>query len=58
MENNLLTVPEAAQMLRLSEHTVYLWLRSGKLKSVRPGRKWLIPREEVDRLLNVTETDE
>lgn len=49
---NLLTVPEAAQMLRMSEHTIYIWLRSGKLKSVRPGRKWLIPKEEIDRLLS------
>jgi excisionase family DNA binding protein len=49
---NLLTVPEAAQMLRMSEHSIYLWLRSGKLKSVRPGRKWLIPKEEIDRLLS------
>jgi len=49
---NLLTVPEAADLLRVSQHTIYLWLRSGKLKSVRPGRKWLIPKEEIDRLLS------
>ena len=55
---NLLTVPEAAQMLRMSEHTIYLWLRSGKLKSVRPGRKWLIPKEEIDRLLSTDGTNE
>ncbi len=52
METTLLTVPEASKLLRVSEHTVYLWLRSGKLKSVRPGRKWLIPKEEIDRLLS------
>lgn len=51
MENNLLTVPEAAKLLRVSEHTIYLWLRSGKLKSVRPGRKWLIPEDAVRELL-------
>lgn len=51
MESNLLTVPEAAQMLRMSEHTIYLWLRSGKLKAVRPGKKWLIPEEEIRKLL-------
>lgn len=51
METKLLTVPEAAKLLRVSEHTIYLWLRSGKLKSVRPGRKWLIPEEEIQKLL-------
>lgn len=56
METTLLTVPEASKLLRVSEHTIYLWLRSGKLKSVRPGRRWLIPEEEIQKLLDANKS--
>ena len=45
MEKTLYTVGEAAEILRVHYQTIYKWLRSGELKSVRPGLKWLIPAE-------------
>lgn len=54
----LYTVPEAAEALRMHEQTIYKWLRSGKLKSVRPGLKWLIPESEIQKFLSGQKTDE
>lgn len=56
MGEKFLTVSEACDRLRLARVTIYGWLRSGKLKSVRPGKRWLIPESEIDRFL-AYETD-
>jgi excisionase family DNA binding protein len=41
VDNSVLTVPEAAEVLRVSERTVRLWIHEGrggvKLKATRPG---------------------
>lgn len=46
-----LFVHEAALVLRVSEWTVRRWVRSGRLRSVRPGRRRLVSREDVERLI-------
>jgi excisionase family DNA binding protein len=51
----LLTVPEVAERVRVSEATVREWLRSGRLKGTRPGGTrlgWRIPEAEVERFLS------
>lgn len=48
------TLQETAEILRLTEHTIYLWCRSGKLKASKPGRKWLIPASEIQKIINGT----
>ena len=48
----LYTVEEACEILRVHYQTLYKLLRSGELKSVRPGRKWLIPESEIKRFLD------
>jgi excisionase family DNA binding protein len=51
----MLTVAEVAERLRASVDTVRRWLRSGKLRGVKPGGSRLgyrIPESEVRRLLN------
>ena len=53
----LYTVEEAMELLRIARVTLYGWLRSGKIKSVRPGKKWLIPESEITRIL-ADKTDE
>lgn len=45
------TVPEAAALLRISTTTLRNWIAQGVLVAIRPGRNWLIPRREVERLL-------
>lgn len=51
MDKKLYTVEEAAELLRVHYQTIYKWLRTGELKSVRPGRKWLIPESEIQKFL-------
>jgi excisionase family DNA binding protein len=53
-----LTVPEAAERLRVMPETVRRWLRSGRLKGVSLGSDragWRIPESEVRRLLGLDE---
>ena len=44
---------EAAMTLGLCLNTIYKLLKQGKLKAVKLDRKILIPRYEIDRLLNI-----
>jgi excisionase family DNA binding protein len=42
---------EAALALHVSTWTVRRWVREGRLRSVRPGHRRLVSREDVERLL-------
>lgn len=44
-------VAEAAKLLGLGRNTTYTLLRSGRLRSVRVGRRLVIPRSEIDAFL-------
>jgi len=48
-----LTCAEAAEILRVTRHSIARYTREGKLPGVRlpGGRKILIPRESVDHAL-------
>ena len=46
----LLTVSQAADALSASTQTIRNWIRSGRLRGVRIGNRFLIPRHEVDRM--------
>jgi excisionase family DNA binding protein len=45
------TTEELAEYLKLSEQTIRLWIKQGKVKSFKFGRAHRIPIEEVKRLL-------
>jgi excisionase family DNA binding protein len=48
------TVPEIAERLRVSQWTVYNWLKSGRLGGYRPGGTkagWRIPASDLDRFI-------
>lgn len=45
------TSQEAEHELRLSKNSVNMLLRTGQLRSVRAGRKYLIPVEAIDEFL-------
>jgi excisionase family DNA binding protein len=47
----VLTVRETAQVLRVSEPTIYKGIREGKIPSIRLGDRHLIPRVQLKRLL-------
>jgi len=50
MNHRFLTIQECADEARTSRSTIHDWLRRG-LKSIRPGRKRLIPRDAFERFL-------
>ena len=51
MEKLTITVPEAAQLLGVSRMTAYSAVREGTIPSLRIGRRVLVPRAALDRLL-------
>ena len=52
MEKMSVRPAEAAQMLGVSRDTVYVLMRSGRLKSVVLGRARLIPVTALEELLS------
>ena len=50
-DEGLLIVEEVAAICRTSPETVRFWIRSGRLASVRPGRRRLISRADLKRFL-------
>jgi excisionase family DNA binding protein len=49
--NELLTVAEVADMLRVSTMTVYRLIRTGELPAVRVGRSYRVKRADLDAYL-------
>ncbi len=47
----VLTVEEAAGMLRISRGLAYEMVRLGRLPSIRLGRRLLVPRPALERML-------
>ena len=50
-----LTIPEAAERLSCCERTLREWCSHKKIKAKKVVNKWLIPEEEIDRLLGLSE---
>ena len=46
-----ITVPEAAEMLGISKNFAYQLVREGKLPSIRFGKRILIPRAALEKIL-------
>lgn len=47
----LMTVAEVAEVLRVSNMTVYRLIRSGQLAALRVGKNYRIRRQDLDRYL-------
>ena len=48
----ILTVQEAARMLRVSRSTVWRWCKDGTLHSAfKIGRNWRVHRSELERII-------
>lgn len=52
-----LTVAEVAEMLRVSNMTVYRLVNGSELAAVRVGRSYRIPEDAVDRYLAARYTE-
>ena len=51
MPSEFYTVEELADRLKVSEQTIRLWIRQGKLESYQFGRAHRIPAEAFERFL-------
>ena len=47
----LLKVPEAAEMLALSQKTIWQWIGERRIGVVRLGRSVRVPLTEIERLM-------
>jgi excisionase family DNA binding protein len=52
----VLSVAQAAHLLGLSRSNTYAHVRDGTIPSVRIGRRVLVPKQALERLLGVTIT--
>ena len=52
---DIMTVMEAAKVLKVGRSTMYQLIRSGAVKHVRIGKKILIPREYLRLFLETEE---
>lgn len=48
---DVLTVAEAADLLRLGRNSTYAAIQRGELPARRVGRRWLIPKDALERFL-------
>ncbi len=47
MEQRLLGIPQAAQLLGISKHTVRLWIKKGRLPFIQLGRRILLRADDL-----------
>lgn len=49
--NEIMTVAELAEYLRVNEATVYRLAQEGQIPGMKVGRQWRFKREAIDRLM-------
>jgi excisionase family DNA binding protein len=50
-QEDILTVPEVARLLRISRGHAYRVMREGILPCIRLGRRYLVPRVRLEQFL-------
>ena len=53
MKDEILTIPEVAKFLKLSEATIRRWIKSGKLPAFQIGRKYRIRKSDIVKRFEV-----
>lgn len=48
--DEILTVREVAEYLKLSRTTIWRWRNEGKLQAFKVGRGWRIRRSEIEKI--------
>lgn len=51
-EARTITVPEVAKLLGLSRNGAYVAVRNGEIPSIRIGRRVVVPKLAIERLLD------
>jgi len=47
----MLTTAEISKELKVCEHTVRNWIKTGKLKAYKANNYWRVKREDLDKFL-------
>lgn len=47
----LLTIDEVADYLRVKKRTIYEWLKSGKIPAIKAVGQWRFKKEKIDEWL-------
>ena len=50
-QRRTLTVIEAGEILGISRSHAYEAVRTGEIPSIRIGKRWIVPADEIDKLL-------
>ena len=45
------TIEEVALMLKVVYMTIYRWIKSGKLKAFRVGKKYMVKKTDIEALI-------
>lgn len=48
----LMTIEEVADYLRVKKRTIYEWLKSGKIPAIKAVGQWRFKREKIDEWLD------
>lgn len=51
--DELLTIQEVADYLKVSRSTVWRWCNQGKLLAYKAGRGWRVRRSDVEKMLGL-----
>jgi len=54
--DQLMTIKEVADFLRISTISAYSWVRDGKLPAIRIGKEWRVRSRDLDEWLEVRST--
>lgn len=51
-EDKFYTIDEVAQTLKVNPMTVYRWIKTNKLVSLKAGKQYRVKKEDLDNFLN------
>ena len=54
-EKEMYKIKEVARILDISERTVYKFMNEGKIRAIRVGGQWRIPKSEVEKYTKALE---
>lgn len=52
MQNELLTIEEVAELLRVSPYTVRKYLRQGQFPGIKVGGQWRVRKTDLEAYIN------
>lgn len=51
-KSKILTIKEFSEAIKTTHSTVRRWCINKEIKATKRGRKWLIPKSELEKIIN------